>query len=149
MTAATAHIRTNTVISVVISMVISAAFFWLVFGMKPLIAVFAPDKLALDFVPQTLAAGFMAGLVPALQTRAKMVSGGLAGTPPPRRAIVVRAALLATASLGLAVAATALLWLGGIETLPWSGALALKVGYGGLLGLGVTPLALRAILPRG
>lgn len=149
MTLTAAHIRTSTLISVVISMAISAAFFFLVFGMKPLIAVFAPDNLALDFVPQTLAASFMAALVPALQTRAKMVSGNLAGAPPLPRVIVVRAALLAGASLVLAAAATGLLWLGGIATLPWGSALALKIVYGGLLGLIITPIALRAILPRG
>ncbi|PXW79197.1 hypothetical protein C7451_101261 [Blastomonas natatoria] len=149
MTAATAHIRASTLISVIISMAISAAFFILVFGMKPLIAVFAPDNLALDFVPQTLAAGFMAALMPGLQTRAKMISGNLAGAPPLARAIVVRAGLLAGASLVLAAAVSGLLWLGGVETLPWGSALTLKIGYGGLLGLIITPIALRAILPRG
>jgi hypothetical protein len=149
MTLTAAHIRTSTLISVVISMAISAAFFFLVFGMKPLIAVFTPDNLAFDFVPQTLAASFMAALVPALQTRAKMVSGNLAGAPPLPRVIVVRAALLAGASLVLAAAATKLLWLGDIETLPWGSALALKIVYGGLLGLIITPIALRALLPRG
>lgn len=149
MTAATAHIRTSTLISIIISMAISAAFFFLVFGRKPLIAVFAPDNLALDFVPQTLAAGFMAALMPGLQTRAKMISGNLAGAPPLARTIVVRAVLLAVASLALAAAVTGLLWLGDIATLPWGSALTLKIVYGGLLGLIITPIALRAILPRG
>ncbi len=149
MTLTTAHIRTSTLISVVISMAISAAFFFLVFGKKPLIAVFAPDNLALDFIPQTLAAGFMAALMPALQTRAKIVSGILAGAPPVAKPIVARAVLLAVASLALAAAVTGLLWLGGIATLPWGSALALKIVYGGLLGLIITPIALRAILPRG
>ena len=150
MTAATAaHLRTSTLISVVISMAISAAFFLLVFGQKPMITVFAPDNLAIDFIPQTLAAGFMAALMPALQTRAKMVTGSLAGAPPLPIQIVIRAAWLAGASLLLAAAITACLWLGGIETMPWGSALALKVGYGGLLGLIITPIALRAILPRG
>jgi hypothetical protein len=147
--AAAAHLRTSTLISVVISMAISAAFFLLVFGQKPVITVFAPDNLAIDFIPQTLAAGFMAALMPALQTRAKMVAGSLVGAPPLPIQIVIRAAWLAGASLLLAAAITALLWLGGIETMPWGSALALKVGYGGLLGLIITPIALRAILPRG
>lgn len=150
MTAASAaHLRTSTLISVAISMAISAAFFLLVFGQKPVITVFAPDNLAIDFIPQTLAAGFMAALMPALQTRAKMVAGSLAGAPPLPIQIVIRAAWLAGASLLLAAAITAALWLGRIETMPWGSALALKVGYGGLLGLIITPIALRAILPRG
>ncbi len=147
--AAAAHLRNSTLISIGISMAISAAFFLLVFGLKPVIYVFAPDNLALDFIPQTLAAGFMAALMPALQTRTKMVAGSLAGAPPLPLQIAKRAVWLAVASLALAAAVTALLWLGGIETMPWGSALALKTGYGGLLGLIITPIALRAILPRG
>ena len=63
--------------------------------------------------------------------------------------LLVATLSLAVASLALAAAVTGSLWLGGIATLPWGSALALKIVYGGLLGLIITPIALRAILPRG
>lgn len=149
MTAVAAHVRTSTLISVIISMAISAAFFLLVFGQRPLITVFAAGGLALDFIPQTLAAGFMAALMPSLQTRAKLLTGRMPGTPPAIAAIVKRALALAVAALALAAIITALLWISKVEAMPWASALALKIGYGGLLGLIITPAALRAILPRG
>jgi hypothetical protein len=147
--AAAAHLRTSTLISVVISMAISAAFFLLVFGRTPQIALLGSDGLAADFIPQTLAAGFMAALVPALQTRAKIIAGTLAGSVSSPGAICARAAMLAVAALGLAAAVVALLWLGQVQALPWSAALGLKIAYGGLLGLIITPIALRAIMQRG
>ncbi|RVT39138.1 hypothetical protein [Sphingobium algorifonticola] len=149
MTSVSAHLRFSTLISVVISMAISAAFFLLIFGGTPNIRVFTVDGLALDFIPQTLAAGFMSALVPAIQTRAKMVAGSITGSPPPLWQIAVRALGLALGGLALAGVITALLWLAGAEAMSWASALAMKIGYGGLLGLIITPIALRAILPRG
>lgn len=149
MTASAAHLRTSTLISIVISMAISAAFFLLVFGLAVNVPVFGTSGLALDFVPQTLAAGFMAALMPCLQTRAKIIAGDLPGTPLSPLAIARRALLLAVAALGLAAIVTAGLWLAGTTTLPWTAALALKIGYGGLIGLIVTPVALHALLSKG
>ena len=149
MTASAAHLRTSTLVSIVISMAISAAFFLLVFGQTAQVPVFGTAGLAFDFVPQTLAAGFMAALMPSLQTRAKIIAGTLPGTPIAPLAIAGRALLLAVAALALAAIAIAGLWLIGATALPWAGALALKIGYGGLIGLVVTPAALHVMLFKG
>lgn len=143
------YVVNNAVISVAISMVISAAFFFAVFGQQPLIAVFGMGGLAFDFIPQTLAAGFMAAFVPAMQTRARMKSGAIAGQPPRTAGVIGCAAKLALAGLVLAAAVTGVLWLLGIGAMGWTAALILKVAYGGLLGLIITPLALNAILQKG
>lgn len=146
MTASAAHVRTSTLISVAISMAISAAFFLLIFGREAQIAVFGSSGLAVDLIPQTLVAGFMAALVPALQTRAKVAADSLAGIRPSLQRIALRAVLLAVSGLVLATALAAILALAGIETMSWSGAIAFKTAYGGLLGLIVTPAALHPLL---
>lgn len=149
MTTHAQYVRKNTMISIVISMVISAVFFWLVFGGAPLIPVFGGTSLTVDFIPQTLAAGFMAAFVPAMQTRAKIKAGQFAGATPAIGGIVLRAIALAVAALVLAAVVTGALWIGGSDELSWSAAFIVKVIYGGLLGLIITPIALRALLPKG
>jgi len=143
------YVRRQTLISIVITMAISAGFFLAVFGRTDPIAVWAPDNLALDFLPQAGAASFMAALMPALQTRAAMIKGKLPGTPPTVRSIVVRAIMLALLALGLAGMAIGALQLNGIATFAWGTAFAIKVAFGALLGLIITPLALRSVLTRG
>lgn len=143
------YVRKQTMISVVITMAISAGFFLLVFGSIDPIAVWAPNNLALDFLPQSGAAAFMAALVPALQARAAIAKGQLPGTPPSVRSIVVRAILLALLALGLAGVVIGTLKLSGIATFDWTAAFAIKVAYGALLGLIITPPAVRAALTKG
>lgn len=146
MTAASAHLRNCTLVSILVSMAFSAAFFILIFGQKQVLTVWNPDQLALDFVPQTLATAFMAALVPGLQTRAKVAAGGFPGHSDTKLSIFRRAAVLAILSLALAGFGIGLLWLAGITTLSSPSALAMKIAFGGLLGLIVTPVAVRALL---
>lgn len=142
MKAASAPVRTQTLISIVISMAVSAGFFLAVFGQAPQIAVRTLAGLAVDFVPQTLGAGFMAALMPALILRAQM-SGAMPEIGLPSiAAIIGRALALAVLGLGLAAIVIAVLWFGPWSTLPWRTAFALKVVYGGLIGLIITPAAL-------
>lgn len=143
------YVRKQTITSIVITMAISAGFFMLVFGSTDPIAVWAPDNLALDFLPQSGAAAFMAALVPALQTRAAIAKGKLPGTATSIASIVVRAIMLALLALGLAGVVIVALKLSGIAVFPWGPAFAIKVAYGALLGLIITPLAVRALLPKG
>ncbi|MFN3474300.1 MAG: hypothetical protein ACK4ZW_09670 [Blastomonas sp.] len=143
------YVRKQTLISILITMAISAGFFLLIFGRTNPIAVWAPDNLALDFLPQSGAASFMAALMPALQTRAAIVKGTLPGTPPTVRSIVVRAIMLALLALGLAGVVIVALKLSGIATFAWGPAFAIKVAYGALLGLIITPPAVRAVLTKG
>lgn len=149
MTDTRAYVRRQTLISMVITMAISAGFFLLIFGTTDPISAWAPDNLALDFLPQSGAASFMAALMPALQTRAAMTKGKLPGTPPTVRSIVVRAIGLALLALGLAGVVIAALQLSGVASFAWGTAFAIKVAYGALLGLLITPPALRAVLKQG
>lgn len=149
MTAPRAYVRKQTAVSIVITMAISAGFFLVIFGNTDPIAVWAPDNLALDFLPQSGAAAFMAAQVPALQARAAIAKGRLPGTPPTVASIVVRAIMLALLALGLGGVVIGTLKLTGSAVFPWATAFAIKVAYGALLGLIITPLAVRAVLPKG
>lgn len=142
-------VRKQTLISIVISMAISAVFFMLVFRSGNPIAVWAPDNLAFDFLPQSGAAAFMAALMPALQARAAIAKGQLHGTMPTIVSIVTRAIVLAVLALVLAGCVIVLLKFSGVAVFPRSTVLAIKVAYGALLGLIITPPALRAVLPEG
>jgi hypothetical protein len=133
-------IAREAVISIVINAVLSLAFFLAFFGVAPrLLQWGAPDNLALDFVPQSIAVSLMSALVPALIARKKL-GGGLPVLP-----ILLRAALFAVAGgvLGgvMAFAVVAL----GLPAIGWSAALPVKMIYGGALGALVAVLALRRL----
>lgn len=149
MSAARAFVRKQTLISICITIAISTGFFLLVFRLGAPVHVWQPDYLALDFLPQSVIAAFMAGLMPALQTRKAIVRGDIASTAPAVRAIVLRALLCALLGLGLAGLVIGLLKVSGVAVFPWGTAFAIKLAYGGMLGLLVTTLALRAILNKG
>ncbi|HUD93867.1 hypothetical protein [Sphingobium sp.] len=134
-------IRREAAISVVINGVLSLAFFLGMFGTAPRpLGWMAPDNLALDFVPQSIAVALMSALVPALVAR-KTLGNGAALRP-----ILVRAVLFALAggllggSLAFSVGATA------FPTIGWGAALTIKIAYGGALGALVATLALRRLL---
>ncbi|MEC3911828.1 hypothetical protein U5A82_15530 [Sphingobium sp. CR2-8] len=79
-------IRREAAISIVINGALSLAFFLGVFGTQPRPLTWGlPDRLALDFVPQSIAVALMSALVPALIARRKL------GNLPVLRAILVRA----------------------------------------------------------
>jgi hypothetical protein len=128
-------------ISIVINAVLSLAFFLAFFGMTPrLLQWGAPDNLALDFVPQSIAVSLMSALVPALIAR-RTLGAGVAVRP-----ILLRAALFAVGGAvvggALAFAAVAL----GLPAIGWNAALPAKMIYGGALGALVAVLALRRLL---
>lgn len=139
--------------SAIINMGLSAAFFILVFGMgNHALSVGAPDNLALDFLPQSAAISFFGALVPSLIMRRAAARGDLAAPGPavgpgrigPGR---IGGVVLAMMALGLAIG---LVLMAILRILPWQevdwfAALAMKVVYGGLLGFGVTGLALQLL----
>jgi hypothetical protein len=133
-------------ISIVINGLLSLAFFLGVFGTQPrLLHWAAPDNLALDFVPQSIAVALMSALVPALIARRKLASA------PARRAVSLRGILLRAALFALAGAALGGLLafsIGGVGFPPiaWAAALMIKIAYGGALGALVASLALRRLL---
>lgn len=147
------YILVETAISIAVNAAISAGFAWLVFGGRAGIGLWGADGLALDFVPQTFMISLMSVLVPTVLTRRRVRSGALPHGESffrlPRnlfvRALLVAA--LATALLGGAAAALlALLWSG---PMGFAAGLPLKVAYGALIALLVTPPALRAALADG
>lgn len=144
-----AIIRYETRISVVINMALSAAFFFGAFGASPRsLTLAAPDKFALDFLPQSLAIGFFAALVPALLVGGKRRKGlvdGLDVNADPARRVVARA-VLAAAICGLVGALIAFLLPMIADKTAYYSALAAKLIYGGLLAMLVTPRALRLAL---
>lgn len=141
-----AYVRKQTLISMIISMAFSAAFFLLIFRNAGPVEVWEPDFLAFDFLPQSGIASLMAALVPALQTRTAIARGQLPGNVPTIRSVVVRAFAFALLGLGLAGMVIAVLKASGTSVFPWETAFAIKVGYGAFLGLFITPWAVRAAL---
>ncbi|WP_311268387.1 hypothetical protein [Sphingobium sp. WCS2017Hpa-17] len=134
-------IRREAGISIVINGVLSLAFFLGVFGMTPRpLNWAAPDNLALDFIPQSIAVALMSALVPALIARKRL------GNAPGLGSVLIHAALFALAggALGGALAFS----IGGIAfpTIAWGTALTIKIAYGGALGALVATLALRRLL---
>jgi hypothetical protein len=145
------YILVETLISIAINAAISAGFAFLVFGGRTEIGLWGPHGLALDFAPQTFMIALMAVLVPTALTRRRVRTGALPGrrAPPPRlpRSLLVRALLVASlATVLLGGAATAVLaatWSGALD---FATVLPLKIIYGALVALLVTPPALRAAL---
>lgn len=139
------YVQKQTIISVIVSMAFSAAFFLLIFRNAGPVEIWAPDFLAYDFLPQSAFASLMAALVPALQTRSAILLGEMSGNTPTISSVVRRAFLFALFGLGLAGIVIAVLKLSGVTVCAWSTAFALKVAYGGLLGVIITPCAVRTI----
>lgn len=138
-----AVLRRNAAISGLVNAAFSLAFFLLVFGRPatPLV-MGAPDRFALDFLPQSAAVALMSALVPVLASR-RDVARLTGQAPVPPRRIGVRALGFALGALapGGALVACALLrpW----PPLAFAPALALKLAYGAALGATVTTLAVR------
>lgn len=126
-----------------INAALSIAFFLGVFGLaaRPLNWQ-APDALAIDFVPQSIAVALMSALVPALVTRKRLTLAIAV------RAIILRALGFAGAGAllgGVLAATTAAL---AASPIAWGTALALKSLYGGLLGAAITTLTLNQMMRR-
>ena len=142
-------VAVETRISVIINMVLSAVFFFLAFGLSPKVLTTAsPDQLALDFIPQSLAIGFFAALVPSLIMSGKRRKGQIEGVDS--NAISFKTTLLraigfafAAGIAGLAVMVALPMVTAEMDYFP---ALAVKVIYGGALASLVTPRALRMAL---
>lgn len=143
----------ETAISAIINGVISAGFFFAVFGRASTVAVWGPGGVALDFLPQSFAVAFFATIVPLLMARRAISRGAVISANPnggsarsPFGAAVV-SGLLALLLGGGAWAAT--LWAAGLQTVPAAAALVIKIAYGAALGALITRFHLRRLLgPR-
>jgi hypothetical protein len=145
------YIFIETLISIVINAVISAGFALFVFGGRTEIPLWGASGIAFDFVPQTFMIALMSVIVPTALTRKRIRAGALSqeshqSAPLPRnlfaRALLI--AFLATIVLGgMAIVLTICLWGGPAD---FKMVLPIKILYGAMVALVVTPLALRAAL---
>lgn len=134
-------IRREAAISFVVNGVLSLAFFLGVFGTAPRpLGWMAPDNLALDFVPQSIAVALMSALVPALIARKRL------GNAPALRPILIRAALFALAGAVLGGFLAFSIGTAAFPAIGWAMALMMKIAYGGALGVLVATLALRPLV---
>jgi hypothetical protein len=155
------YLASETALSMAINAAISIGFAWLVFHGHDHVPSSGPGGLVRDAAPQTFMITLMSTLVPSLVTRKRMHSGHLdawlrgqpGGSPAPAGKIVLRALMLALIAmalgLGLNAAVLPLLFPGGLA---YSRVFVLKAGYGALVALVITPLAiswvLKEYLPR-
>jgi len=147
---AQSYIRRETGVSIVINSVLSLLFFLLVFGMRDPIPTWGMGQWVFDFLPQSFMIALMSTLVPGFLTAKKLHAGQIAPidyrSSLPRN-LIARALVLAIASAAMGTALVAgIVTITGVEALPHLAALVLKVIYGALLAILVTPLGLRAAL---
>lgn len=128
-----------------INMAFSAAFFLGVFGTeKAQIGWCAPDGLAFDFLPQSIAVALMSATVPVFVLRTRR---GQAGLAVPAIGRIVSSALALAACAGGVGYGAFLLAVQTCGAVGWTTALALKLAYGGCLGAGVATLAVGRAFP--
>lgn len=145
------YVAIETLISVFMNVLLSALAAWAVFGARAPITLWGSTGLALDFIPQSFMVGLMSALMPTLLTRRRRRQGKplrLAGTPPvlPRN-VVLRALLFAVTTVVVAGGmAVLLLALFGPRLYSFDGVIALKTGYGAVVAVVVTLMALSAVL---
>ena len=145
-----AYIKRETAVSIVINSVLSALFFWLVFrGVDP-VPAWGMGNWVFDFLPQSFMIAFMSTLLPGALTgkaiRAGKILANGAGNFLPAN-LFLRALVLALMS---ALGGTAIIALGatvtGTTELSPMMASGLKVAYGAILAIIVTPPGLRRAL---
>lgn len=145
------YVRAETAISAAINAALSVAFVVALFRGQALVAV---GGLVRDALPQSFMVALMGTAVPTVLTRRRVRAGAVAplprgGVPLPAN-LAARALLVALVVAGVAVAAQALLLPSLLPpAVPFGAVLAGKALYGGLLGAGVTRVALRAALGDG
>jgi hypothetical protein len=145
------YVAKETAISVVINCIISALFVWLMFGDRSAAPLWGADGLAVDFVPQTFMIALMGTLVPSAITRRRIRIGALStegghGTRLPRNLFLRSIGFAIAATILIAPIAIGVLTVLGVASLPFASVLAVKILYGALVALAVTPLAVRAVL---
>ena len=149
------YLAIETSLSMAINAAISIGFAWLVFHGHDHVPTSGLGGLVRDAAPQTFMIALMSTLVPSLVTRKSMHSGHLdtwlggppGGSPVPPGRIILRALMLAIVAmvLGLSLNAVVLpmLFPGGLG---YGSVFVLKAGYGALVALVVTPLAISWLL---
>lgn len=142
-------LKRERLVSTVINVVLSTAFFLLVFGPRQrMLTLAAPDGFALDFLPQGAAISLMAALVPSLLVRKALRKDGAAAVPS-TSAIGWQVTRMLATGLAIAGLLAALCLSLPIEQISWTTALGIKLIFGGLLGFVVTHRALTRLYGHG
>lgn len=151
------YLAVETATSVVLNIVVSAAFAWIPFHGADNVPLWGPRGIAVDLVPTTFMITLMVSIALTLITRRRVRTGQVAGLNPavvgfsgfrwlPRQ-VVWRALALATALTAILVPAfVALFVVAHVELLPFDAFFVFKLIYGGLLAVVVTPVILLAAL---
>ena len=146
----TTYIRRETGVSIVINSVLSALFFWLVFGGVNPVPVWGMGNWVFDFLPQSFMIALMSTLVPGALTAKAIRAGKIRGDGKANWLpgnLLGRAILLAILSaIGGATLVSLLAKVAGVTEIAWATALGLKVAYGAMLAIIVTPPGLRRAL---
>lgn len=129
-----AIILRETLVSVVINVVISIAFFFAAFGLG---ASIDGARFGVDFLPQALMVALMGTLIPGLLVRR--------GRGTAIRPVVLRSIVIALTSLVLAGGGAWLVF-SAVATIDPNAGLAIKIVFSAVLSLLVTPIAVRAAL---
>lgn len=138
------YLARETVISAIINGVLSAGIFAAMFRRIPDVPVWGLGQLAFDFIPQSFMVALMGAMVPGLLARRRMAS--LKQSAPRLVRIVGLAVIAALAAVVVGAGAMALLFAGlGLDDVPFATGLVLKVVYGVMLSLIVTPTILRRL----
>jgi hypothetical protein len=139
------YLATETAISVVINVALSAVFAWAMFAGRDAIAASGAKGFAVDFLPQTFMISLMSVVVPTLLTRKRLSAGRLSGVEvsPPPWPLWMRAPLMAIAATLLLGGSAALLSLALTPNgLQFSALLPIKLVYGAVVAILMTPLGL-------
>lgn len=144
------YIRRETLISVVINSVLSALFFWLMFcGVDP-VPIWGMGNWVFDFIPQGFMIALMSTLVPGAMTGKAIRTGRIKADGPRNRLpgnVLARALMLAVVSALAGAVLVAIIMLGvGFVHMSVATALLLKVAYGAILAIIITPPGLRRAL---
>lgn len=145
------YIAKETMISIIMASLLSAGFCFLIFLGNDPIAFWGAGGFAFDFLPQTFMIGLLGTIIPTLLTRKRTKGRSLERLPRPTprlpRPVIVRALAIAIAGTLLFVPLTVGgIHLAGIETFSFLSALAIKVTYGAVVALLLTPLIVRQAL---
>lgn len=139
------YLATETAISVVINVALSAVFTWTVFGGRAIIAADGAKGFGLDFLPQTFMISLMSVVVPTLLTRKRLSAGRLSSIETRRSPwpLWMRAPLIAVAAtLVLGGSAALLSPMLAPQGLVFPTLFGVKLAYGAIIAMLVTPIGL-------
>jgi hypothetical protein len=146
-----AYIRRATATSLLVNVTISAVMTWVVFSRSAAIFAWGVHGFALDFLPQTFMISLMSILAPGFAARKDLAAGRIAAMPNAdsiwpatlRMRGFIWAIIATTALVGISFAAVVQFQ---VIKLSFNQLLVIKILYGALATLLVTPVGLRATL---